>query len=119
MKGVFQNKKTGNWYIDYRLPNGRRRRETIGTSKALAENVLRKRKLEIAEGKFLDIVRNEKIRFEDFACEYLNIHSKQHKKSWETDSYHLKDLGKFFRGKYLYTITPKDIENFKMERLKE
>ncbi|MCB9756973.1 MAG: site-specific integrase [Candidatus Omnitrophica bacterium] len=119
MKGVFQNKKTGNWYIDYRLPNGRRRRETIGTSKKLAENVLSKRKVGIAEGKFLDVVKKERIKFEDFAQEYLNIHSKQHKKSWVTDSYHIADLKRFLGGKFLYTITAKDIEDFKIARLKE
>ena len=115
--GVFY--KNHNWHIDYRLPNGKRRREKIGSSKKLAETVYQKRKVEIAEGKFLDVVKNEKIRFEDFAQDYLNIHSKQHKKSWVTDSYHIKDLERFFKGKYLFTITPKDIEHFRMERLKE
>ncbi len=119
MKGVFQNKKTGNWYIDYRLPNGRRRRETVGTSKKLAENVLSKRRVGIAEGRFLDVVKKERIKFEDFAQEYFTIHSKQHKKGWQTDSFNIKILNRFFRGKYLYEITPVDIERFKMERLKE
>ena len=90
MKGVFQNKKTGNWYIDYRLPNGRRRRETVGTSKKLAENVLSKRRVGIAEGRFLDVVKKERIKFEDFAQEYFTIHSKQHKKGWQTDSFNIK-----------------------------
>ena len=109
----------GNWHIDYRTPNGRRRREKIGTSKEMAKNVLRKRKLEMAEGKFLDVVKKEQIKFEDFAQEYLNIHSKQHKKSWVTDSFHIKDLGEFFNGKFLYEITAQDIEHFKIERLKQ
>ena len=112
-------RKNGNYFIDYRLPNGRRVREKIGTSKKLAENVLRKRKVEIAEGKGLAIVKAEKIKFEDFAQEYLNIHSKQHKKSWVTDSFHIKDLGEFFNGKLLYEINAKDIEYFKLERLKQ
>ena len=46
--------KKGNWFIDY-YANGKRRREKIGTSKVLAENVLRKRKLQIAENRYLDI----------------------------------------------------------------
>jgi integrase len=108
-----------NLFIDYRLPNGRRRREKIGSSRKLAENVLHKRKAEIAEGKLLDVVKKEKVRFEDFAKEYLNVHSKQHKKSWKTDDYLIKDLERFFKGKFLYEITAKDIEHFKIERLKE
>ena len=111
--------KNGNWHIDYRTPNGRRRREKIGSSKELAKNVLRKRKVEMAEGKFLDVIKKERIKFEDFGQEYLNIHAKQHKKSWVTDSFHIKDLGKFFNGKFLFEITAKDIECFKLERLKK
>lgn len=111
--------KNGNWHIDYRTPNGRRRREKVGSSKELAKNVLRKRKLEMAEGKFLDVVKKERIKFEDFAQDYLNIHSKQHKKSWKTDFHLINGLEKFFKGKFLYEITAKDIEHFKMERLKE
>ena len=49
--GVF--KENGNWFIDYRV-NGQRRQEKIGTSKELAKKVLDKRKVEIAEGRFLD-----------------------------------------------------------------
>ncbi len=117
MKGVlFRN---GNYYIDYRLPNGKRIREKIGASKKLAENVMSKRRVEIAEGKFLDIVKKENIKFEDFAQEYLNIHSKQHKKSWKTDLYLIQGLVRYFKGKYLYTITPRDIDHFKMERSKD
>ena len=48
--------KESNWYIDY-YANGRRKREMIGPSKKLAQEVLRKRKVEIAENKFLDIKR--------------------------------------------------------------
>ncbi len=110
--------REGNYFIEYYV-GGRRKREKIGSSRKLAETVLGKRKLEVAEGKFLNVVRKDKVRFEDFAHQYLNIYSKQHKKSWKTDFYLLKDLERFFKGKYLYSITPKDIEQFKMERLKE
>lgn len=105
-----------NWHIDYRLPNGKRRREKVSPSKKLAEIVLSKRKVEIAEGRFLDVRKNEKIKFEDFAAEFLNIHSKANKKSWKSDFYNLGTLEKYFGGKYLYTITIKDIEKFKVER---
>lgn len=108
--------KNNNWHIDYRLLNGKRRREKVGSSKKLAETVLSKRKIEIAEGKFLDVLKNEKIKFEVFAEEFLNIHSKANKKSWKADYYNLQSLKSYFGGKYLYTITIKDIEKFKFER---
>ncbi len=114
---VFQ--KSGNWFIDYRLPNGRRKREKVGTSKRLAETVLSKRMVEIAEGRFLNIVKKEKIRFEDFIQEYLNLHAKPNKKSWKSDEYNLLSLRKYFKGKYLYAFDAKDIERFKAERIKQ
>jgi hypothetical protein len=46
-------KKQGIYWIDYYI-NGRRKRERIGPSKKLAEVVLRKRKVEVAEAEFLD-----------------------------------------------------------------
>ena len=115
IKGICQH-KNGAWYIDYRLPNGKRRQETIGPNRKLAEAVLAKRKVEIAEGKFLDIKKQQKITFEVFGEEFLNLHCKANKKSWKSDEYNLRTLKKHFGGKYLYTITVKDIEKFKLAR---
>lgn len=119
MKGVFKSKKTGKWYIDYRLPNGKRRRETIGDSRKLAEAVLRKRKVEIAENKYLDVRRDLKIKFEDFADEYFEKHCKVNNRSWDQgDTVNIKTLKSFFSGKYLYEITPSLVEEFKAKRIK-
>ena len=112
---VFKRKSV--YYIDYSF-NGRRTREAVSESKKIADTVLQKRKVAIAEGKYLDIKKTEKIRFEDFADEYLAIHSKP-KKSYHTDEKIIGLLKKIFGGKYLYHITSLDIERFKSERIKE
>lgn len=116
--GVFQRNK--NWYIDYYF-NGQRKREKIGLSRVLAENVLRKRKVEIAEGRFLDIKKNEKIKFEDFAKTYFELHSKLNKKPSvsKRDITLIKNLSTFFAGRYLFEITPILVEQYKMARSKE
>ena len=112
-------KKGKNYYIDYYF-GGRRKRECVGPDKRLAETVLKKRKVEIAEGRYLDIKKNEKIKFEDFADQYLELHSKPNNKSWErSDLYNLNSLKRYFSGKYLYEITSIMIERFKTERIKE
>lgn len=111
--GVYPKGK--DWYIDYYV-NGRRKREKVGPSKKLAETVLQKRKVQIAEGKFLDIRRCERIRIEDFAETFINLHSKPNKKSWKSDEYNLKVILSFFKGRYLYDITAQDIEKYKSER---
>ncbi|MDD5108876.1 MAG: site-specific integrase [Candidatus Omnitrophica bacterium] len=111
--------KRDNWYVDYYF-NGRRKREKIGTSKKLAEIVLKKRKVAIAEGKFLDIKKEQKVRFDEFADEYLVVHCKSNNKSWfKSDYFNLKNLKAYFGNKYLHEITPKDIEQYKAERIKE
>ena len=111
--------KNGNWFIDY-YAKGRRIREKIGPSKSLAETVLKKRKVEIAENKFLDIKKEQKIKFEEFVDEYLEVHCKPNNKSWRKSDYLiLNKLKKNFADKYLHEITPKDITKYKAERIKE
>ena len=96
--------KGSDWYIDYRA-GGRRKRQKIGPSKKLAETVLRKRKVEAAENKHLDIRRDQKIKFKDFAHTYLENHAKVNKRSWRTSDFnYLKSLGPFFGEKYLYEM---------------
>jgi hypothetical protein len=63
-------KKQGVYWIDYYV-NGHRKRERIGPDKRLAENVLRKRKVEIADGKFLEKQRPITSTFDELAAAYL------------------------------------------------
>ena len=76
------------------------------------------RRVEIAEGKFLDIKREEKVRFEDFVLEYLE-YAKVNKRSWKRDARSLKLLGRSFNGKLLHEINPQMIEKYKAERLNQ
>ena len=67
-------KKGENWYIDYYV-GGRRKREKVGKNRKLAISVLNKRETQIVENKFLDIKRDEKIKFGDMASLYLKTYS--------------------------------------------
>ena len=106
------------YYIEYR-DKGKKYREHIGPSKSLALTVLAKRKVEIAEGKFLEkkeeVVR---IKFEDIADEYYELHCKvNNKKSFNTaDKHNIKALKDFFSGCYLDEITVHKVQTFKSER---
>ena len=89
-------KKRGNWYIDYYF-QGRRIREKIGQSKTLAEHALMKKKVEIAEGKFLDIKKKSKIKFENFSDEFYKLHCEpNHKEASKWAGSNLKVLKKIF-----------------------
>jgi hypothetical protein len=63
------SKKQGVYWIDYYV-NGQRKRERIGPDKCLAETVLKKRKVEIAEEKFLDRQRPVTTTFDELADAY-------------------------------------------------
>jgi hypothetical protein len=63
-------KKQVVYWIDYYV-NGRRKRERVGPDKKLAETVLQKRKVEIAEGKFLDKRKVPLCTFNKLAALYL------------------------------------------------
>lgn len=118
MKGrVYQKIKGGNWSVDY-FVNGRRVREMVAPNKKLAEAILNKRLADIAENKHLDVKKEQKIKFKDVAHTYMETHSKPLKRSWKTDENCLKPLLLVFGEKYLYEITPKMIEEYKIARSK-
>src|SRR5208282_5138916 len=95
-----------------------RKRKKIGPSKVLAETVEKKWLVEKAEGKFLDKKKQLKIRFEEFADEYLRLHSKVNNKGWKTDEFSINTLKKYFAGKCLHEITPHMVDVFKRELAK-
>lgn len=81
--------------------------------------MLKKRKVEIAEGKFLDIRKEQKVKFEELTQMYLDIYARPNKKSFHSDEYLIKTLNRFFGGEYLHEITSMAVEQFKAERAKE
>ncbi len=105
------------WYIDYYDQFNRRHREVVGPNKRAAEQALAKRKTEVAENKFLDKKKEEKLKFEDFAQEFIEYYCKLNKKSWERDAQSIRHLRAVFTGKYLYAITPLEIEKYKEKRI--
>jgi len=116
---VYKNKKDDYYYIDYYV-DGRRKRGKISKNKKLAENVLAKRKVEIAEGRYLN-VRKKKTRwkFIDFANEYYKYHCANMKSRKKTHEVHLRVLRAYFKDKYLDQISVMDVEKFKTKRINE
>lgn len=103
------------WYIDY-YAGYKRRRERIGPSKRQAEIVLKKRIVQVAENRFLEVEKYEKIKFEKMTDLYLENYSKPNKKSSRRDATSISNLKPFFAGKYLHEITPLDMEKYKKKR---
>lgn len=112
--------KRSKYWIEYRY-KGRRVRECIGASKKLAQSVYAKRLVEIAEGRYLEKVKDiAPIKFKSFATEYLENHAKPNKKSWlKCDVVALNHLLPRFGELDLSEITPFMIEQYKTEKVKE
>lgn len=116
--GVY--KKGKNWYIDYYC-KGRRVRKKIGPSKQLAELTLKDVQLKIAKGEYLGIYEEKKIRFNDYAREYLEwSRTNKARSSYERDSFTVNvHLSVYFGSRWLFEIIPKMIEDYKTQRRKK
>jgi integrase len=119
--GVFR--KQGVYWVDYYV-DGHRKRERIGPDKRLAETVLRKRKVEIAEGKYLDKQRPITTTFDELADVYVTWIKPDEdrgvparKKSWRShDLYALGHLRPYFGAHRLTAITPAMVAQYQAER---
>jgi hypothetical protein len=112
--GVYE--RNDSWWIDYYV-EGRRRREKIGLSKKLAEMVLKKRLVEIAEGKFLDVKRRPEIGFDEAVEKYMEW-ARANKSSWVRDRQSLAHWTAEFAGKRISQIGKLDIERYIRDRLR-
>ncbi|MBL7084252.1 MAG: site-specific integrase [Candidatus Aminicenantes bacterium] len=108
--------RVGNkYYIDF-YADGRRIRKHVG-SKRDAENALNAVKADVLRGEY-KFKKDRKIRFDNFAKEYLE-YAKINKKSWSRDESSLKRLLPFLGDLLLSKIAPRHIEEYKRMRLEK
>jgi len=119
-------KKENRWYLDYYLPNGKRKREVVTIpgvdpkhiNREDAKKALSIRKAEMAQGKF-DIVQTEKrIPFTKLVEKFLE-YSKTNKKSYTRDITSSRVLIDYFGGKTIQQINTWHIEQYKSKRQKD
>ena len=110
-------KKQGVYWIDYYL-NGRRKREHIGPDKRLEETVLRKRQVEIAEGKYLDKRQVPRCTFNELAALYLPWAQTNHRSYTATKS-RVALLCQAFGDRQLGEITPLIVDGYISRRAAE
>lgn len=107
------------WYIRFRY-GGKDMWRAVGPSKRKAELYLGKIKAEIAEGKFLDPVKGDKITYGELVDRYLKEYSMVHKKpnSYEADTHHAKRLRGRFGSLLIKDVTADRVSAYVEERLK-
>jgi len=59
------------------------------------------------------------VDFIEFAKEFIEIYSKQNKRSWGRDESALRVLGPYFKGKAISEVTPELVERYKAKRKAE
>lgn len=114
--------KTPYWYIRYTV-NGKDKWESIGKvgqiTKSLAQAKLEEKKRQVRRGE-LDMIDAKIPTLSEFNEEYINyVKDVKQKRSWNRDKELLSNLCEYFGGKKLSSITPKDLEDYKLARLKE
>ncbi len=95
-------KRADNWVIEYKKPNGRLRRESIGkmgiATKSMAKEVLRKREQQIKLGQY-EMLEADIPTIAQFTDEYIRfIRDIKQNRSWELAISQLKRLEGFFDG---------------------
>src|SRR3990167_4199004 len=91
---AFYESKSGKWGIDYYTPNGKRKRELVG-SKELAKRVWIKRQEEMASGRYLEVDKGKGMVLDQLFQEYLSAYAKVNKASWKGDVKTYKTIVKY------------------------
>jgi len=107
--GVYRRDKI--WYIRFKGPDGCMIRQSTGQeSKRLAEDILKKQKIELAEDKFLDKQERPSMTFSEL-CDWYWGHHGRHLK-WNGLRGLLDLLKGFFRDRLITAITPELVSEF-------
>jgi len=106
------------WGINYVDDHGRQVRKMVSPYKEAAERILKKIETDIAEGKYLDIKKYDKVLFENFASEYIKTHVRLELRSQRNQEYMIRQLCVEFRGKCLHQIDNLAIRQLMARRLK-
>jgi len=113
--------KTAYWYARYQV-NGKDKWESVGKVGEITKTVAEKKLLEVKRKIKMGVYEYEdvNITLESLENEYI-IHVKEIKelRTWKKRKQHYQTLKAFFKDKTLWQITPKDIEDFKLFRIKK
>ncbi len=110
-------KRGSRWGISYTDPRGRQVRKMVSPYKESAERILKKIEMDIIEGKYLDIKKNEKVLFEDFAAQYVKMHVRLQLKGKRNQEYTIRQLIAEFKGRRLDQIDPIMVRQYMARRL--
>jgi len=114
-----KSKKKVRYWISYRMPDGKQKRESVGAFEGLdpysitdAKDALRKRQVQKREKKIFDIVYDSDITFSELSTWYLDLKSVQKKKSYKRIKIALKKFNIAFGNRLLSEVNSIALEDY-------
>jgi integrase len=104
------------WFFDF-SKDGKRYIRLGGRTKEEAKDAMAKLRAQLLEGPQDSPADVADPRFKDFAREYLEVHAKPNKRSWQRDERTIARLNKTFGDLRLSELTLLRIEKYRVERL--
>ncbi len=107
------------FWISYRLPGGKQKRESVGFSITEAQDAEGKRKVQKRENRIFDVKPEAKMTFSELAKWYLNLESVKAKAYYKTLEINLVSFNKVFGDTKVKDIKKSDLENYQTIRKKQ
>jgi integrase len=104
------------YWIVYRLPDGKQRKEFIGNSVKDAVAADGERKSQKRRKQFFDMLPESRMTFKELSEWYLDLPKIKRLKSYDGTKIRLNNFNNVFGDKTVSTIQPVDLENYQMER---
>lgn len=108
--------KRVNYWISYRLPGGKQRREVVGKSIEKARDAIGKRRGQKREGRIFDMLPESKMTFSELAEWYLNLKSVKKLASYERVKGCIVNFNEVFGTWVVGTIKSENLEDYQDKR---
>ena len=107
------------YWINYRFPGGKQKREVVGYSISEAGDALGKKMSQKREGRLFDVKADAKMTFNDLTEWYLGLEKVKNKAYYQTIKFNLASFNSVFGQHILLTMKPVDLENYQEMRKKD
>ena len=107
------------YWISYRLPGGKQRREVVGYSIEEAKDAEGKRRGQKRENRIFDIKLETKMTFRELTQWYLRLEKVKSLRYYDSLQIYLKKFNEEFGNQVVGMIKVTDLENYQAKRKKE
>jgi len=104
------------FWISYRFPGGKQRREAVGFSIKEAQDAEGKRRSQKRENRIFDIKPEAKMTFNELTKWYLNIEKVKSRAYFPTLTINLNSFNEEFGDMVVNQVRPVDLENYQIKR---